>query len=376
MTATKAGDRLTWLVMAAHVPPTGTGGGMVRYVVEFTRALSGVEGVEAHVLARPESAAFFEELVGATRQVHRARFSKAPVPAQAALERLGWTLPVLRSGFDVVHGMKHLLPRRVENTRVLTVHDMLPLDRPSDFGTAKRRLLRGPYLRSIAEAHVIAAVSRATVDRLTSYVPDACDRAVVVPLAVPRSLTNAMSEQPSKVAPGLFALVVGDTSGRKNVGFLVDLWPDVLARVPGARLVIVGPPGWSGSHVGERFTELNASGHVVHVGHVSDGELRWLYEHAGVALCPSLLEGFGIPSAEAVSFGARVIISDDPAMADAAGIGATRVGSGDIAGWASAIAAALHDAARPLPPAGPARTWDSVARETVEAVRRHRARTS
>jgi glycosyltransferase involved in cell wall biosynthesis len=43
---------------------------------------------------------------------------------------------------------------------------------------------------------------------------------------------------------------------------------------------------------------------------VSEGELRWLYEHCAAYVFPSLSEGFGLPGLEAMVHGAPVVSSN------------------------------------------------------------------
>ena len=55
------------------------------------------------------------------------------------------------------------------------------------------------------------------------------------------------------------------------------------------------------------------------IGSVSDGELRWLYEHARAFLMLSLDEGFGLPLAEARYFGTPAVVSDLPVFHEVLG---------------------------------------------------------
>ena len=132
--------------------------------------------------------------------------------------RQGRGSEAFRQNFDVIQGTKHLLPRRTTATTVLTVHDLLPLDRPGDFGRLKRALLPGPYLASAAEADVLVCISAATRDRLLSYVPQVADRTSVIPLA--NESAGLGAAEPRAIAElrnKPFALVVGDSSPRKNL---------------------------------------------------------------------------------------------------------------------------------------------------------------
>jgi glycosyltransferase involved in cell wall biosynthesis len=58
---------------------------------------------------------------------------------------------------------------------------------------------------------------------------------------------------------------------------------------------------------------------VVRLGRVSDGAVRALYENALCFAFPSLYEGFGIPSLEAMLCGCPVIASDIPALRETCG---------------------------------------------------------
>ena len=103
------------------------------------------------------------------------------------------------------------------------------------------------------------------------------------------------------------------------------------------------------------------------LGRVSDDALRWAYAHAHVVLCPSLLEGFGLPSVEGLRAGTPVITSEDPALCEASGSAARHVSTLEPQRWADEIVAALAVRGTAVPP--PPRTWQQVADETVEAVR-------
>lgn len=351
---------ISWLLMAAHVPAGGQRGGMVRYVVEFAKAVSLMPEVELNVIAAPDALDFWEQIVGDPARIHT--MTAVPTATQAWLERRGLGSRALKQSFDVVHGAKHILPATAKGARLLTVHDFLPLDRPDDFGRLKRRLLPGPYLSSIREADALVCVSEATRDRLSSYVPEARSRAHVVPLA--GGALAALAPMPvASLQDRRFALVVGDASARKNLRFLVGLWPAVTARHPDCELAIVGPPSWT-SGEGDQPDPPGVS----RLGFLSDEQLAWAYRQAQVVLCPSVLEGFGLPAREALDLGARLITSEDPALCEVSGSGALHVCANDSGLWLEAICEALETAPGSAPSVT-IRSWLDVATETVGVMR-------
>lgn len=333
--------------------------------MELARALSVHPEVQLSVLTTTPSRELFVDLLGEPARVHTLPALSAA--ALSLLERPGLLVPAFRRPFDVVHGTKHLLPRVGPGRRVLTVHDLLPMDRPQDYGRLKRTALVGPYRASLRGADVLVCVSAATRDRVVHDVPELAGRCAVVPLAMSRELASAPSTPVAALAGRPFALVVGDASPRKNLGMVVDAWERVCDQFPDAVLATVGPPGWGVDERGARWDRLVAAGNVLPLRQVDDGVLRWCYENARVVACPSLLEGFGLPAVEALHFSAPLVTSTDPALVEASGDRATHLPADDIPGWTAALVAHLS---RPRPAAALAtgRTWSQVAGETVDAV--------
>lgn len=363
---TGADRPLRYLLFATHVPRSGAGGGVVRYTVGLAEALARRADVELHVLTAGRGTGYFDGLLP-PRRVHR--LPGLPTSVLSVLERVG-LVPGLRAGrFDVVHGTKHIVPRTAAGARrMLTVHDMLLFDRARDYPVLKRLLLRGPYRASLANAEVLVAVSRATVARLVDHEPILDDRVVAVPLAASPALTRAVPEPVAALRDTSFALVVGDGAARKNLALAVGTWKRVRVQLPGAVLVVVGPTPWGAEdHGGAVWDELTAEGAAVALRGISDGALRWCYENAAVVLCPSLLEGFGLPTVEATALGTPVVTSEDPALCEA------RAGRGRAAAswsrddWVDTVVDTMRGADDSAVPT--LRTWDDVAAETVRAAR-------
>lgn len=355
--------------MATHVPPGGSLGGIVRYTVELAQALERREDVELHLLTSPQAAEPLSDLVGCGDRVITVPGPGALTPA---VER--YVVGSRLKGFDVIHGAKHLLPRNATGKTVLTVHDMLLFDRPSDFPLVKRRLLRHPYSASLRQADALVCVSAATADRVRRWAPPLARRTSVVPLATGSALLTAAPEPVPGLSGRTFALVVGDSQPRKNISMVLAAWKQVVHERPEAVLVLVGPPAWGEQAYGPHHRELTDSGHLLQLTGVGDGALRWCYENASVVLAPSLAEGFGLPALEALDLGASLITSLDPALVEVSGDQARHLPADDADAWGQAIQTQLRRATgsdpgsrrrKPAP-----RTWDDVARETVEVVAR------
>jgi glycosyltransferase involved in cell wall biosynthesis len=110
-----------------------------------------------------------------------------------------------------------------------------------------------------------------------------------------------------------FVLAVSSTSPNKNFRSVVR----ALESLEGVDFDVVIAGGTNPRVFGSQAGSLPAS--VRHVGYVSDGELRALYEHAACFVYPSFYEGFGLPPLEAMACGCPAIVSEAASMPEVCG---------------------------------------------------------
>jgi glycosyltransferase involved in cell wall biosynthesis len=103
-----------------------------------------------------------------------------------------------------------------------------------------------------------------------------------------------------------FLLTVGNALAHKNFHVLFDL----LARLPGRRLVVAGNMASDyGDFLRRQVSRQRLEERVVMPGEISDADRQWLYERCEAFLFPSLSEGFGFPVLEAMHAGRPVFVS-------------------------------------------------------------------
>jgi phosphatidyl-myo-inositol dimannoside synthase len=98
------------------------------------------------------------------------------------------------------------------------------------------------------------------------------------------------------------ALIVGRMQADeryKGHDALIDVWPAVLAAVPGARLRIVGD-GDDRPRLEEKVRAMDLASHVVFLGGIDDEALQREYAKSTVFVMPSAREGFGLVYLEAM----------------------------------------------------------------------------
>ena len=137
-------------------------------------------------------------------------------------------------------------------------------------------------------------------------------------LPLPSGLEAARIEEFSK-DPQLLTMV-GSLEPRKNhLQFLAAL--EILtARGVSFKARILGSAGWENEHILNRIYSLQVNGiDLERVGNLNDTELRSIIGRAQVLIQVSEAEGFGLPIAEALSLGTRVIVSNVSPLKEWAG---------------------------------------------------------
>lgn len=215
------------------------------------------------------------------------------------------------------------------------VHDLAIFDHPEWFPQypPRRWLTTRYFLRGVRRARHVFCVSEDTKQSLIRIARIPADRITVTYQAIrePR-----MTSSPRGV-DGRYALIMGTVEPRKNIPFIVDLWPRVIeGMVTPPCLVIAGRAGWGNvseaiAHKADKLTCLKR------LSEVSDRERDALIEHASVLLVPSLHEGFGRTALEGLSAGAPVIASNRGALPEILGKAGVLLEPNDKAGWVEAM---------------------------------------
>ncbi len=132
-------------------------------------------------------------------------------------------------------------------------------------------------------------------------------------------LRHAMEGGQDREIPDLperFLLTVGAIGTRKNQLRSIEAFAVSGLAKDGYGYVLCGGPEAGFERVAEAAKKTPG---VRLTGHVSDSELRWLYRRARGFVLPSLLEGFGLPAAEAISFGMIPIVGQGGALHEVTG---------------------------------------------------------
>lgn len=106
-----------------------------------------------------------------------------------------------------------------------------------------------------------------------------------------------------------FIMYIGRPMPHKNLTVLIDAFALMQQEIPDLYLVLAGKKD-ALYETHEKYVLEKGIQNVMFTGHISDGQLRWLYEHTACYVFPSLSEGFGLPGLEAMAHGAPVASSN------------------------------------------------------------------
>ena len=246
---------------------------------------------------------------------------------------------------------------------VTILHDLAYLLWPAEISTSQRRYRRLAYESNLRRSGVIRCVSQRTLHDLRGQMRWARDVAKVWPLPTPqliatpdesdlvRDLASAGVSRPVVVPghsehKGVELAIGGLAHLPPDVGMIIATRPDLVAKF-------------------EALASANSVGNRVHyaVG-LPDAEYGALLRDSAVVAMPSHFEGLGLPVLEARSFGARIVISPDPALLEASAGTATRMSTWTSRAFADAVSQCLE---QPRPAAfDDPRSWTQAANELRE----------
>jgi glycosyltransferase involved in cell wall biosynthesis len=257
---------------------------------------------------------------------------------------------------------------------VLTLHDLYPYEIPRNFGFPQvvfNRLILQQCLRSV---DAIACVSESTMLRMQQYARRATHGKAV-------RIYNCVEPEPHgairSAIPGWqgepFLLSIAQHRRNKNIGLLIRAFHRLLRACevdPGMKLIVVGIAGPETERIHQLISDLGLSRSVRLLRGLSEPELQWCYAQCEALVAPSKTEGFGLPVAEALLVGCRVVCSDIAAFREVGGPHCRFValGRGEEEALAAAIRATLEEPRRG-PVSLPHLSADVLAKEYVKLYR-------
>ncbi len=245
----------------------------------------------------------------------------ADFPFYSTSEQIGLKKAIEDLKPSLVHFAMPQQPIFYHGKKVTTMHDMTLLNTyNSDINwfEYKMKQLVGRWVwKKIARDndHVIA-ISENTKREYQGFtkIPDEKISVIYEAGGIRSDKLEKYSELPFKQ----FILYVGQQPDYKNIRRLAKAHQKLLEKHPELGLVLVGRMN-KDTEKNKKYFENLGYKNIHFTGFIDDTQRNWLYTKCAAYVFPSLMEGFGLPPLEAMTYGAPVISSNTSCMSEILG---------------------------------------------------------
>ncbi len=311
-------------------------GGMSRYFIELIKRFPDY-GIEPVILSE------------ATHNLHliESGLVLEAAPRGATVARLDWatwriagrprTMPAKLPQLDLMH---HTFTNRRylslwSGPRVTTVHDMTPELLPDYFPLGNPHLAKRAFCE--ASDAVIAISHNTAADMVKVYGDQLASKTRVIHYGIGPEFRESRHTRHLSL-PERYVLFVGIRSGYKDFQTALDAFAEVATVDSDLHLVVVGGGPFTPKEQAS-FQARDLESRILHLT-PSDQEMPEVYRRARVFVFPSLYEGFGLPTLEALTSGTPTVLADASCSREIGGDAAlyhVPGDSGDLAGGSSRL---------------------------------------
>lgn len=227
-------------------------------------------------------------------------------------EQLGYAQQLTGLKADLVHFGMPQQPLLYRGKCVTTIHDLTTArfynpDKKRTAFYAKQQVYKQVIRRVAHRSAAVFTGSEFVKNDLVRFSGIGPEKVNVIPLAA-----DPILDSPAPL-PDLqnkkFIMYVGRPTPHKNLERLIDAFARLQKQHPALRLVLAGKTDRNYERIAALVAQRQLK-NIIFTGFISEGQLRWLYEHCAAYVFPSLSEGFGLPGLEAMQHGAPIVSSN------------------------------------------------------------------
>lgn len=232
---------------------------------------------------------------------------------------------------DVIHYpyfdlFAHTLPNSKKASRVVTIHDVIPLVFPQHFPVGLRGFINLFFQkRALKNCDLVICDSETSKKDIVDKLSYPEEKIKVVYLAPGENFKKENNiEKLKKISkkynlPSNFALFVGDVNWNKNIeGLLKSI------KIANFQLVMIGASLKNNNipetqNINKLIHKLKLEEKIYKLGFINEEDLISIYNLASVCVLPSYYEGFGLPLLESMACGTPVVCSNVASLSEIGG---------------------------------------------------------
>ncbi len=231
----------------------------------------------------------------------------------------------------------------------LVMHDLAYLHYPKQIKFAARHFYKYFVPKYLNKASHVFAVSNATKQDIlqnttlnSAYVSVAYNGCRDSFVPIDESQKQKIKDDYTKGHD--YFLFVGAMHPRKNVDQLIRAFGHFKQEENTPhKLVLVGRMAWYSEKISEAYESSRYRSDIIFCDYMATETLVKITGAATAAICPSFLEGFGVPIAEALFCDVPVIVSDRFSLPEVGGPGAYLINPDEYISISEAMSQVIHD---------------------------------
>lgn len=229
-------------------------------------------------------------------------------------QKLARKIPFLLPKSDVFHAIHQdspYLPWSSHTRYILTVHDLNALHENTHFGSGD--FYKSKLQKKLNRADFVTFISEFTRNEVmqTFKLDPAKTRVIYNGISL-----GEKASVPPIVPSKKFLFSVGTVLPKKNFHVLIEM----MKLLPDYQLVIAGTTFHAyAKDMLSTIEKENLAERIFLTGTINEEHKLWYYQNACAFIFPSLLEGFGLPVAEAMSQGLPLFLSDKTSLPEVGG---------------------------------------------------------
>ena len=299
--------------------------GMDVVAIELIRNLQEIDNKNEYFIF--SRAGFQDNTITPTSNFHVEQF---PANTYADWEQIKLQKAVSRSKLDLLHCTANTAPLYSPVPFILTLHDIIYLEKVDFKGTAYQNLgnlyRRWLVPKIVKKAGLILTVSEFERENIIKRLSLREEKVEVLYNGVSSKFSGRYTdEQLSSFLkkyrlPDRYIMFLGNTAPKKNTSGVIKAFADFCSRgEDDIQLVLLDYKKDFVLRILQDLGQASLLNRFVFPGYVDHNEIPLMYQAATIFLYPSLRESFGLPILEAMASGVPVITSVTSSMPEVAG---------------------------------------------------------